>query len=1399
MAKQKRAGLVSVGRRSLGILLSSVFSVALSATPALTTTDDPTTPCDDLVVEGTYGANQFKTVVQVNPTGAICELEQLAIDDTIAGRGVSKSAAERNEVLAFGRDEVSARMYMRLADLIKRQVAGQPLSPTELDSLAWLRARVAKLKLDLANISYDEYLEWGNDPCGYTPPAPFEYVVAETECASLPTNLGGLFTGGPQPPRYKDFVSYATARYNEQRGNMLTNAVGGMSRDLIALAYGAAVTVAIAAIGATVIVLIANGALIGLVFLAKSVAATGPLGIGAVIVVLLVVSAFTRTVQIFEAESIGRKLLGDIALAQNEVDHPELVNLNAILEDSVEAPLLVTAFAAATVPHPGPSSALVTSSTPDPIEPFMLSTQEDGDSSETANSIVYSDVAADGATVNDTYRAWLSDRWWVVECLTTPGPRRLVPTLTVFSGIADVKRMYRYDGTHFIEINILELPDGSNQTTSRAVPEMVYLGPPVDDPTNLAGFKETRARLVKQPSLYVNPSSFTANEGTTVMVSGTYSHPDGVAGTVRLESPSQAPREVHVNSGSPFTLSWLLDNNPSRTGTVSAVSDEGVPSEPVSLSATISNVAPKNGTISFTGSDGSHGNFEEGELLTATVSFTDPGPDSHLIYIEWGDGETYVGSNRSATHTYASGRRYTVSFRIDDQDGGVFEGSTTVDINGAPKLSGFPSALGAKEGESVQLIGHVDDLADSPTVSVNWGDGHSSSATIDPTLGRVQATHTYVDEGSYVVTITATDNTGFEGAQVVIAANILNADPTFTTAKLLRADDSTEIPANGIPPGIGVKPSVQATDAGTLDTLTYTVNWGDGSPTQGFARTSPPVHNYAAEGHYTVTLAVLDNDNGRTEAPISLWINTLPTLTGLPTGATVDEGTAVSINGTLVDPTAGATRVEVDWGDGTTSQINLPPSNRSMHATHTYPADDGTWTAHFTPVDVSGFSGTTVNVNVTVRNVAPTLSGADLQLADGSRANRVRPGQAVTAIALFSDPGILDTHTVTVSWGDGTVTTTPNLTHSYAAEGGYAVRVAVTDDDGADSSTKLLSLLVNTPPEITGLPSTIDVDEGSVVTIAGTLVDVSPGAAFVDVTWSDGVTDLLEFTIPGDGPFSIQRDGSDDSTWTATLTPIDAFGTSNSAQSVTVVVNNVPPTLDPVTLRSADGSPLAEAGVLVARPITLPISFTDPGTLDEFEVVVDWGDGTSDVASGPEVFAHAWAVAADVTVTVTVRDDDGGQDVMEIPVRVRSVAGVAGDIGDYLAALSGEVADPGLADAIGYATRLLKSAKRIRDAVDLLGVGRPGAAALKLQRAAALLNRLAARGLPVDDFVTALVDALGNLAGTTLAEARASSSVSERRLRDAQRFFDQGAAAAAAGDWMKAARTYRDVVNRLSR
>lgn len=98
---------------------------------------------------------------------------------------------------------------------------------------------------------------------------------------------------------------------------------------------------------------------------------------------------------------------------------------------------------------------------------------------------------------------------------------------------------------------------------------------------------------------------------------------------------------------------------------------------------------------------------------------------------------------------------------------------------------------------------------------------------------------------------------------------------------------------------------------------------------------------------------------------------------------------------------------------------------------------------------------------VTVANVAPVLANVD---TDSSTlyAESVTAGQTVTLAADFSDVGVLDTHTATIDWGDGTVTAatvdqlagTITATHEYEQAGFYDVTVTLTDDDnGQDVQT----------------------------------------------------------------------------------------------------------------------------------------------------------------------------------------------------------------------------------------------------------------------------------------------------------------------------------------------------------
>jgi hypothetical protein len=119
------------------------------------------------------------------------------------------------------------------------------------------------------------------------------------------------------------------------------------------------------------------------------------------------------------------------------------------------------------------------------------------------------------------------------------------------------------------------------------------------------------------------------------------------------------------------------------------------------------------------------------------------------------------------------------------------------------------------------------------------------------------------------------------------------------------------------------------------------------------------------------------------------------------------------------------------------------------------------------PTDTTDLGvGTPFSVPVTVRNVAPRISGASVVdslghdlTASGSIAII---GLPVSLAVDFTDPGVADTQTAAVDWGDGTSATsfdsysdahggaTGHLkaSHTFTTAGAHTITTTVTDDDG---------------------------------------------------------------------------------------------------------------------------------------------------------------------------------------------------------------------------------------------------------------------------------------------------------------------------------------------------------------
>jgi PKD repeat protein len=158
------------------------------------------------------------------------------------------------------------------------------------------------------------------------------------------------------------------------------------------------------------------------------------------------------------------------------------------------------------------------------------------------------------------------------------------------------------------------------------------------------------------------------------------------------------------------------------------------------------------------------------------------------------------------------------------------------------------------------------------------------------------------------------------------------------------------------------------------------------------------------------------------------------------------EGSAVLFDGgASSDPDGDQLTYDWDFGDGT-------PHGTGANPSHSY-ADDrpGGYAVTLVVADGGGLVAT-ASATANIDNVAPTV---------GPISAPVDPrevGSPVLVTASFSDPGVLDTHTGTIDWGDGTSSGatvaetdgsgSANASHAYASAGVYSVALTVTDKDG---------------------------------------------------------------------------------------------------------------------------------------------------------------------------------------------------------------------------------------------------------------------------------------------------------------------------------------------------------------
>jgi len=313
-----------------------------------------------------------------------------------------------------------------------------------------------------------------------------------------------------------------------------------------------------------------------------------------------------------------------------------------------------------------------------------------------------------------------------------------------------------------------------------------------------------------------------------------------------------------------------------------------------------------------------------------------------------------------------------------------------------------------------------------------------------------------------------------------------------------------------------------------------------------------------------------------------------------------NEGSVATMTATLVAPAMQPTEATVTWGDGTSDTWPIAQGDTAMTATHTY-ADNGSYPVHMTYMEGDGEF--TADATAVVNNVAPTLSNLAIPPS--------KEGSLATLTGTITDPGILDTQSVVVQWGDGTSSTVAvgagatsfTAIHTYADNGNDAVIVTDTDKDGGVGTGSATAVVNNVAPIVTQLAITTSLEGApstSPAVLTGSFTD--PGTLdthTVVINWGDGSAPSTVYAAAGALSFSgvmhsypnigSGQPGSSSGTYPITVTVTDKDGGVGTG-GVTAHVNDVPPTLSDVAVSSSnEGSSATLSGVMY-----------DPGPFDWF-------------------------------------------------------------------------------------------------------------------------------------------------------------------------------------------------------
>ena len=366
---------------------------------------------------------------------------------------------------------------------------------------------------------------------------------------------------------------------------------------------------------------------------------------------------------------------------------------------------------------------------------------------------------------------------------------------------------------------------------------------------------------------------------------------------------------------------------------------------------------------------------------------------------------TAGSTEQNPTHTYTDPDEYKVSLQVYNSAGyNVTSKESYITVTEPAPVANFSANV--TSGAVPLSVNFTDSSTNSPTSWLwDFGDGTNSSDQ--------NPTHTYTSEGTYNVSLNATNVGG---------SNISTQLSYITAAIAPVANFSSNVTSGASPLTVGF------TDSSTNSPTSWFWDFGDGTNSSDQNST----HTYSSAGTYNVSLN--STNVGGSNVSTQLSYITVYVIPVASFSSNVTSG-AIPLSVNFTDSSTNSpTSWFWDFGDGTNSTDQSP--------IHTY-SSVGTYNVSLNATNVGG------------SNVSTQLSYITAAVSPVANFSANVTSGAVPLSVNFTD---ISTNTPT-SWfwdfGDGTNSTDQSPIHTYSSVGTYNVSLNATNVGGSNVSTQL--------------------------------------------------------------------------------------------------------------------------------------------------------------------------------------------------------------------------------------------------------------------------------------------------------------------------------------------------------